>query len=70
MGPVTGPRRDGPRCAYGVKPALCGAPATTKRQRPNGGELWDVCERHAAFLDRLRANIVEHSVLLARLADE
>lgn len=43
------------RCQYGVSPVFCGRWATTKRQRPNGGEMWDVCDQHAAFLDRLRA---------------
>ena len=33
-------------CQFGVYGA-CGDSATTKRQRPSGEELWDVCEEHA-----------------------
>lgn len=53
-------------CQFGAYGA-CDAEATTKRQRPNGEGLWDVCDRHAAFLDRLRANVEKHATLLAKL---
>jgi hypothetical protein len=68
MGPVTGPRRTS-TCDYGVLSAVCGVVATTRRQRPDGGATWDVCARHAAVLDRLRANLIEHADLLHRLAE-
>lgn len=55
------------RCQYGVLTVLCGARATTKRQRPAGGETWDVCDHHAEILDRIRANVREHKSLLDRL---
>ena len=55
-------------CQFGVYGA-CGDSATTKRQRPSGEELWDVCDRHAAFLDRLRSNVKKHAELLAKLRD-
>ena len=53
-------------CQYGVLGFVCGRSATTKRQRPAGG-TWEVCEAHAAFLDRLRENITKHAPLLERL---
>lgn len=55
-------------CQFGVYGA-CEAEATTKRQRPNDETLWDVCASHAAFLDRLRANVKKHATLLAKLRD-
>lgn len=55
-------------CQFGAYGA-CDVEATTKRQRPSGESLWDVCERHAAFLDRLRANVKKHAELLAKLRD-
>jgi hypothetical protein len=55
------------RCQYGVLTVTCGAPATTKRKRPAGTATWDVCQRHADFLDRLRKNVTEHKSLLDRL---
>lgn len=58
------------RCQYGVLPITCGQPAPTKRQRPSGGGTWDVCDYHAAILDRIRQSVQEHSALLARLRDE
>lgn len=57
------------RCQYGLQMFTCGAPATTKRPRPNGSQTWDVCERHATFLDRLRSNIERHGPLLDRLKE-
>lgn len=58
------------RCQYGVLGVLtCHAVARTKRPQPGGGDSWDVCEYHAAFLDRLRRNIEEHRPLLDRLAE-
>lgn len=57
-------------CQYGVTGiAVCGARSTTKRQRPAGAGTWDVCERHAATLDRLRASVEQHRPLLDRLRD-
>ena len=53
-------------CQYGVLGIVCGRLATTKRQRPAGG-TWEVCDAHAAFLDRLRKNIKDHAPLLERL---
>lgn len=55
-------------CQYGTL-SKCGHPSTTERLKPNGDGTWDVCERHAAFLDRLRANIIEHAEMLRKLAD-
>lgn len=68
MGPVVGSRRSH-ACEYGVLGHTCGGRATTTRPRPNGDRSWHVCARHAAFLDRLRASIIEHADLLARLRD-
>jgi hypothetical protein len=47
---------------------VCGQPSTTKRPRPAGGETWDLCDEHAAMLDRLRENVRKHKPLLDRLA--
>lgn len=54
-------------CQYGVLGQVCGAHATTKRKRPNQRRTWDVCNKHAEFLDRLRQNITDHHDLLERL---
>lgn len=56
-------------CQYGVFATRCGKPATTKRLRPSGTGIWDVCEWHACLLDRLRANMVKHAHLLDALRD-
>lgn len=55
-------------CQFGAYGA-CEAEATTKRHRPADETLWDVCDRHAAFLDRLRANVKKHAELLAKMRD-
>jgi hypothetical protein len=56
-------------CQYGVFTHRCGKHATTKRLRPSGDSLWDVCEWHACLLDRLRGNMAEHAHLLDALRD-
>ncbi len=60
-------------CQWGIAAVICGAPAVTVRPRPAGHSLnatqWDVCQRHADFLDRLRANMRDHAPLLERLRD-
>ena len=60
--------RPSKRCQYGVFDATCRAFATTKRPRPSGGQTWDVCAKHAMYLDRLRANIQRNGALLDRLS--
>lgn len=70
-------RRPMKTCQYGVLNVTCGAPADTVRQRPGGGPAWaaggptwDVCERHATILDRVRASVRANRPLLDRLARE
>lgn len=69
VGPRDCPCRCHASCQYGVLNDRCGAPATTKRERPNGGEEWDVCDKHARFLDRLRKSIRQNAELLAKLKE-
>ena len=59
----------GNRCQYGVLGINCNAPAPTKRQRPSGRGTWDVCDWHAAILDRIRQSITENRPLLDKLAE-
>lgn len=59
-------------CQWGVMSVRCGKHAVTVRPRPSGvgrvnAERWDVCQEHADFLDRLRANVTHHKPLLDRL---
>lgn len=62
--------QSGKYCEYGVAGvSVCGARSTTKRQRPSGTGTWDVCERHAATLDRVRESVRRHRPLLERLRD-
>lgn len=66
---IAEPLRPRPPCQYGVFSVRCGEAATTKRQRSAGRETWDVCDKHAAFLDRLRVNVTKHKPLLDRLKE-
>lgn len=54
-------------CEYGVLSITCGSASAVRRRRRFGG-MWDLCEKHAAFLDRLDGNIRKHKPLLDRLA--
>lgn len=54
-------------CRYGIGSIICGMPSSTKRRRPTG-ELWDVCDGHAATLDRVTARVAEDADLLRRIA--
>lgn len=56
-------------CQYGVFSVRCGQPSVARRRTPAGRALWDVCERHLTFLDRLEANMTKHKPLLDRLRD-
>jgi hypothetical protein len=55
-------------CQYGVRSVVCGAPATTKRTRLNGN-TWNVCERHAAVIDRVTQRVKSDRAVLDRLKE-
>lgn len=63
-------RRGQRHCQYGVLGIECGRDAVTTRDRPDDRKgRWAVCQNHAEFLDRLRANVAKHKPLLDRLAE-
>ena len=61
----------GESCQYpGLSFVCCGAEAVTQRHSPGNFERLNVCQRHAEFVDRLRASVERHQPLLDRLKAE